>query len=177
MLDFRGNSEAKPPTVDFSGRRRVLIVFMMACMVTLVGRAIDLQVFNKQFLKEKGDMYLVDDEPVSAYRGMITDRSGAPLAISTPVESISVNPRELKTDDKNQLKKREKELRKQQPDVPLTEAQKAQVLNDYRKEKTAKIELMEKLLMLPKGKIQAMLDDDSHKQFAYIARQINPTLS
>lgn len=176
MLDFRGKSEIKQPTVDFSGRRRVLVVFMMACMVTLVGRAIDLQVFNKQFLKEKGDMYLVDDEPVSAYRGMITDRSGAPLAISTPVESISINPRELKIDDKNQLKKLEKELRKQQPEA-LTDVQKAQVLSEYRKEKTAKIEQMEKLLMLPKGKVQELLNDGSHKQFAYIARQINPTLS
>jgi cell division protein FtsI/penicillin-binding protein 2 len=33
---------------------------------------------------------------------MIKDRNGAPLAVSTPVESIAINPRELKTDDKNQ---------------------------------------------------------------------------
>ncbi len=177
MLDFRGKSEAKKPTGDFSGRRKVLIIFMMTCMVTLVGRAIDLQVLNKKFLKDQGDMRLVDDQPVSAYRGMITDRSGAPLAISTPVESISVNPRELKMDDKNQIKQMEKELKASQLGVPLTDDQKAKVLSDYKKQKLLKIAEMEKLLSLPKDKVLAMLNDESHKQFAYIARQINPDLS
>jgi cell division protein FtsI (penicillin-binding protein 3) len=178
MLDFRGKISAeKKPTGDFSGRRKVLVIFMMTCMVVLVGRAIDLQVLNKQFLKDQGDMRLVDDESVSAYRGMITDRSGAPLAISTPVESISVNPRELKMDDKNQLKQLEKELRAKQLGVPLTDEQKAAVLSEYRQQKALKITQMEKLLDLPKNKVSDMLTDGSHKQFAYIARQINPDLS
>lgn len=179
MLDFRGNSnETKKLTSDFSGRRKVLVIFMMSCMAVLVCRAIDLQVLNKKFLKDQGDMRLVDDEAVSAYRGMITDRSGAPLAISTPVESISVNPRELKMDDKNQLKQLEKEFKaSHQLSVPLTDEQKAAVLAEYKKQKVLKIEQMEKLLDLPKGKVLDMLNDDSHKQFAYIARQISPDLS
>lgn len=179
MLDFRGNSnETKKLTSDFSGRRKVLVIFMMSCMAVLVCRAIDLQVLNKKFLKDQGDMRLVDDEAVSAYRGMITDRSGAPLAISTPVESISVNPRELKMDDKNQLKQLEKEFKaSHQLSVPLTDEQKAAVLAEYKKQKVLKIAQMEKLLDLPKGKVLDMLSDDSHKQFAYIARQISPDLS
>ncbi|MDO9212621.1 MAG: penicillin-binding transpeptidase domain-containing protein [Methylococcales bacterium] len=179
MLDFRGNSnETKKLTSDFSGRRKVLVIFMMSCMAVLVCRAIDLQVLNKKFLKDQGDMRLVDDEEVSAYRGMITDRSGAPLAISTPVESISVNPRELKMDDKNQLKQLEKEFKaSRQLSVPLTDEQKAAVLAEYKKQKVLKIAQMEKLLDLPKGKVLDMLSDDSHKQFAYIARQISPDLS
>jgi cell division protein FtsI (penicillin-binding protein 3) len=179
MLDFRGNSnETKKLTSDFSRRRKVLVIFMMSCMAVLVCRAIDLQVLNKKFLKDQGDMRLVDDEAVSAYRGMITDRSGAPLAISTPVESISVNPRELKIDDKNQLKQLEKEFKaSHQLSVPLTDEQKAAVLSEYKKQKVLKIAQMEKLLDLPKGKVLDMLGDDSHKQFAYIARQISPDLS
>lgn len=179
MLDFRGNSnEAKKLPSDFSGRRKMLVIFMMSCMAVLVCRAVDLQVLNKKFLKDQGDMRLVDDEAVSAYRGMITDRSGAPLAISTPVESISVNPRELKMDDKNQLKQLEKEFKTtHQLSVPLTDEQKAAVLSEYKKQKLLKIAQMEKLLDLPKGKVSDMLSDDSHKQFAYIARQISPDLS
>jgi len=40
-------------------------------MAILVGRALDLQVLNKQFLKDQGDMRHVSDMSISAYRGMI----------------------------------------------------------------------------------------------------------
>ncbi len=177
MLDFRSRAEVRKPIGDFSGRRKVLVFFMMICMVVLIGRAFDLQVLNKQFLKDQGDMRLVDDETVSAYRGMIKDRNGAPLAISTPVESISVNPRELKMDDKHQLKQMEKALKESQQGIALTDEQKANVLGEYKKQKLLKIAQMEKILELPKGKILDMLNEDNHKQFAYVARQISPDVS
>ena len=110
MLDFRVRNARKPLVSDFSGRRNFLLFFMMACMLILVGRAIDLQVFNKQFLKEEGDKRQVDDVTVLAYRGMIKDRNEEPLAISTPVESVGVNPRELKFLKEDQLVQMEKLL-------------------------------------------------------------------
>ena len=110
MLDFRVRNAKKPSVTDFSGRRNFLVFFMMACMLILVGRAIDLQVFNKQFLKEEGDKRQVDDVTVSAYRGMIKDRNEEPLAISTPVESVGINPRELKFLKEDQLVQMEKLL-------------------------------------------------------------------
>ncbi|RIZ66997.1 MAG: penicillin-binding protein 2 [Methylococcales bacterium] len=110
MLDFRIRNVRKPLISDFSGRRNFLRFFMMTCMLILVGRAIDLQVFNKQFLKEEGDKRQVDDVTVSAYRGMIKDRNGEPLAISTPVESVGINPRELKFLKDEQLMQIEKLL-------------------------------------------------------------------
>ena len=110
MLDFRVRNAKKPSVSDFSGRRNFLVFFMMACMLILVGRAIDLQVFNKQFLKEEGDKRQVDDVSVSAYRGMIKDRNEQPLAISTPVESVGINPRELKFLKEDQLMQMEKLL-------------------------------------------------------------------
>ena len=110
MLDFRVRSAAKQTTGDFSKRRKFLVVFMMVCMLVLVGRAIDLQVLNKQFLKDEGDKRQVDDVSVSAYRGMIKDRNGDPLAISTPVESVGVNPRELKFVKADQIRLMEKLL-------------------------------------------------------------------
>jgi cell division protein FtsI (penicillin-binding protein 3) len=103
MLDFRIRNVRKLSVSDFSGRRNILLFFMMACMLILVGRAIDLQVFNKQFLKDEGNKRQVDDVAVSAYRGMIKDRNEEPLAISTPVESVGINPRELKFLKEDQL--------------------------------------------------------------------------
>ncbi|MDD5579105.1 MAG: penicillin-binding transpeptidase domain-containing protein [Methylobacter sp.] len=138
MLDFRDNPKTRKSTGDFSDRRKFLMIFMMSCMVVLVGRAFDLQVFNKQFLKAQGDMRHVDDISVSAYRGMIKDRNGEPLAISSPVQSIWVNPQELKWVNKDKIKQ------------------------------------IEQLLNLPTGKVTSLLNESSRKQFAYIARRVNP---
>ena len=110
MLDFRVRKVRKLSISDFSGRRNYLLLFMMACMLILIGRAIDLQVFNKKFLKEEGDKRQIDDVSVSAYRGMITDRNEEPLAISTPVESVGINPRELKYLKEDKIMQMEKLL-------------------------------------------------------------------
>jgi cell division protein FtsI (penicillin-binding protein 3) len=63
--------------------------------VALVWRAVDLHVFNRGFLQQQGDARALRVVPVSAHRGMITDRHGEPLAISTPVDSVWANPQVL----------------------------------------------------------------------------------
>ncbi len=94
---------AKYISDDFTGRRKGLLVVMMLAMSVLVGRAAYLQIFNKDFLQDKGDLQHVGVVPVSAYRGQIKDRNGEPLAISTPVQSIWVNPRQLKEADSEKI--------------------------------------------------------------------------
>ncbi|WP_455204728.1 peptidoglycan D,D-transpeptidase FtsI family protein [Kaarinaea lacus] len=61
----------------------------------LMWRAVDLHVLNKDFLQQQGDARYLRTVSVPAHRGMITDRYGEPLAISTPVESVWANPQEL----------------------------------------------------------------------------------
>lgn len=98
-------NEATLSSRDYSKRRRVVLGAILFGMTILVYKAVDLQVFNKEFLQEQGDMRHVSEVPVSAYRGMIRDRNGAPLAISTPVESIWINPQEFKvTATRQQIK-------------------------------------------------------------------------
>lgn len=101
----RYKNEATLLSHDYSKRRRVVLGVILLGMTTLVYKAVDLQVFNKNFLQKEGDMRHVSEVPVSAYRGMIRDRNGAPLAISTPVESIWINPQEFKvTATRGQIK-------------------------------------------------------------------------
>jgi len=95
MRRFNTQKQTRKPVNDFAVRRKVLLAFMLGGMALLVGRAFDLQVLNKQFLKQQGDMRHVSEVAVSAYRGMILDRNDEPLAISSPVESAWVNPMEL----------------------------------------------------------------------------------
>ena len=78
-------------------RKRLLLVcsFLGLASVGLLARALNLQVINHAFYQEQGDARFLRDLPIATSRGMITDRNGEPLAISSPVESIWANPREL----------------------------------------------------------------------------------
>ncbi len=68
---------------------------MLSVIVGLTVRAADLQIRNKDFLQNQGDVRHMRTVEVPAYRGAIIDKSGEPLAISTPVDSIWLNPKEL----------------------------------------------------------------------------------
>jgi len=75
----------------------VLSVFAMAIAGLLV-RALDMQVINQTFFQQQGDARHQRVVPISAHRGDIYDRNGEPLAISTPVDSVWANPKEIKND-------------------------------------------------------------------------------
>ena len=76
-------------------RVSLVTVFFSLVAVSLVARAVQLQVFNKDFLNQEADTRHLRTEKISAHRGTITDRNGEPLAISTPVDSVWANPKEL----------------------------------------------------------------------------------
>lgn len=70
----------------------VCAVFALAAAV-LVARAADLQILSHPFLAGRAARQQLRTVELPAHRGMILDRNGQPLAISTPVESVWVNPR------------------------------------------------------------------------------------
>ncbi|MBN8717289.1 MAG: penicillin-binding protein 2 [Stenotrophomonas sp.] len=78
-------------------RKRLLLVCVLlgAGSMALLARAFNLQVVDQAFYRKQGDARFVREIPIATSRGMITDRNGEPLAISSPVESIWANPREL----------------------------------------------------------------------------------
>jgi cell division protein FtsI (penicillin-binding protein 3) len=67
--------------------------------ITLLGiivwKILDLQVINNEILQEQGNRRTVRNDVISAHRGNIVDRNGQALAISTPVQSLWLNPREI----------------------------------------------------------------------------------
>ncbi len=79
----------------FQGRRIFLYLCMGLAAVTLLYRAVCLQVLDKEFLLHQGEARHLRVVSLPAHRGMIQDRNGEPLAISTPVESVWINPQEL----------------------------------------------------------------------------------
>lgn len=79
----------------YAGRLRFVLGALGLATMVLMWRAVDLHVFNREFLQNQGDARALRVVEVPAHRGMITDRHGEPLAISTPVESVWANPKEL----------------------------------------------------------------------------------
>ncbi len=81
----------------YNPRHRLLLVggVMGLCAVALVARAFTLQVVNSEFYRKQGDERILREIEIPTSRGMITDRNGEPLAVSTPVESVWGNPQEL----------------------------------------------------------------------------------
>lgn len=84
---------------DHFARLMTLAIFFSMLLVILIWRMLDLTVLHRQFLQGQGNARSLRVIDIPAYRGMITDRNGTPLAISTPVESVWVNPKEFSPDE------------------------------------------------------------------------------
>ncbi|MEO6563028.1 MAG: penicillin-binding transpeptidase domain-containing protein [Nitrosospira sp.] len=93
-----------PRIVLPAGRSRLLVAFLLLGLVGLTGRAAYLQGMHNGFLQQKGESRYSRVLEMSAHRGMITDRHGEPLAISTPVESVWSSPQDMSATPE-QLKK------------------------------------------------------------------------
>ena len=79
-----------------SNRRLYVVMGMLGlCVLALGWRAVDLHVGQHEYLSRQGDLRNLRIEPLAAHRGVITDRDGRPLAVSTPVTTLWANPREV----------------------------------------------------------------------------------
>lgn len=76
-------------------RFRIVLTLLALMVGAIAWRIVDLQVIDQSFLKNQGDARSVRHIPIPAHRGLITDRHGEPLAVSTPVTTLWGNPREL----------------------------------------------------------------------------------
>ncbi len=94
-------------------RSAVILGLVVLGAVGLAARAVELQLIDHGFLARQGDNRSMRVIKIAAHRGAITDRSGEPLAVSTPVDSVWVNPQEL-NDNIDQLPRLAKALKQDQ---------------------------------------------------------------
>jgi len=73
-------------------RARLLLLLVFCGFMVLAARAFYLQGLHNDFLQQKGESRYARVVEISAHRGMVTDRNGEPLAVSTPVESVWASP-------------------------------------------------------------------------------------
>ncbi len=86
-------------------RARLLLLLVFGAFMVLAARALYLQGLHNDFLQQKGETRYARVVEMSAHRGMVTDRAGEPLALSTPVESVWASPAdvELTTEQRARL--------------------------------------------------------------------------
>ena len=80
---------------QYTGRFYSLVVLLGLLVGVLVWRLVNLTIVDRQFLQSQGDARSIRVIDIPAYRGMIKDRNGEPLAVSSPVQSIWANPKDF----------------------------------------------------------------------------------
>jgi len=79
--------------------RLYLVHFTLTLCLGVIGWKVGtLHIIERDFLQYQGDARTIRSEPIVAHRGIITDRNGEPLAVSTPVKSIWLDPRQIISD-------------------------------------------------------------------------------
>jgi len=81
----------------FGLRTRLWLVgaALVLAALALLGRAAKVQVADRAFYQREANARILRTLELPATRGIITDRNGEPLAVSTPVPSLAANPRVL----------------------------------------------------------------------------------
>lgn len=96
-MGVRDLNQTKRTPFLFADRRLwIIVIFLSIIALGLMIRLIDLTIINRQFLKNQGNARTLRRLIIPAHRGMILDRYGEPLAISTPVTAVWIDPSAFK---------------------------------------------------------------------------------
>jgi cell division protein FtsI (penicillin-binding protein 3) len=79
-----------------ASRLNLLLWIALVWAVLILGRLLQLQIVSHDELRRRADAQQLRDLEVRAPRGAISDRNGRPLAMSLPVDSVAVDPRQIK---------------------------------------------------------------------------------
>lgn len=118
---------ANPGLIMTMGRARIVLAGLGLLFAALIGRALYLQLAQQDFLVNQGEARFRRTLTLEANRGVITDRNGEPLAISTPVQSIWASPDGMSAVPPDKLKELARLL-----EMPAAEV--ADKLNDKKRE-------------------------------------------
>ena len=81
---------------NYPWRLAVFLGLLSFLVILLIIRVITLSIIHREFLENQGNARAIRTIEIPAYRGLILDRNAHPLAISTPVYAISIDPKKFK---------------------------------------------------------------------------------
>ena len=79
----------------FRNRFLIVLFFILGATIVLVFRSFQLQYLERDFLNQQADARHIRTEKMASNRGSIFDRRGTPLAVSTPIDSVIINPKQF----------------------------------------------------------------------------------
>ena len=79
----------------FRNRFLIVLFFILGATIVLVFRSFQLQYLERDFLNQQADARHIRPEKMVSNRGSIFDRRGTPLAVSTPIDSVIINPKQF----------------------------------------------------------------------------------
>jgi len=156
---------------------------MLALLLVIGGlmfRAVWLEVFQQQWLQHQADKRQMKVVTVPAYRGMITDRNGEPMAISSPVESLWCNPRELlkaREDMRDEYDLAKRVSNAGAANSSTKAADTKAVAGTHFAELEEGFREIEHELEIPDGELLKRLEAARDKSFFYLGRQLPPELA
>ena len=99
--------KAKPSTTEIQGivrwRFGLVLLAFGALLLIVAGRLVYLHTIEHPFLYEQGEKRTLRTETQPAVRGTITDRFGKPIAVSTPVVDLWINPKHFSLEKVNEV--------------------------------------------------------------------------
>lgn len=156
----------------FKGRRLFLMLTLLTVIGFLLLRAAWLEVFQQSMLQERAQKRQTRVVSVPAYRGMILDRNGDPMAVSSPVEALWCNPRILLAERRDLLANYDEAYDQYGPEDARTIAA-AQAVDKLENG----LLTIENVLNLDRGALLDRLEAASSKSFLYLERQLPPMLA
>ncbi len=80
---------------EYPWRLRWVWFLLLVGMTLVIGRLLQLNLHERNFLLRQGDARMIRKVPIAAHRGMVTDRHSQTLAVSAPVFTLWANPQEI----------------------------------------------------------------------------------
>lgn len=159
-------SITEKPTLAFDMWRFYLLwVTVFLCFVVLVTRAFYVQVVNKDFLQNKANANILRTEQLKAMRGVISDRHGVPLAISTPIMNVVIDPRDY-FEAKKQYEEISEKIKK--------EPENARRLRRELPDKNLNLDELADIVGMDRASLKKMMNDRPRSRYLVLKKEVPP---
>lgn len=162
----------------FQGRRFFLMLALISVIGVLMLRAIWLEIFQQEMLQEKAGQRQTRVISIPAYRGMIVDRNGEPMAVSSPVKSLYSNPALLMRS--YHVLRDDYDISRQRANANLATAQDrvdSQIAGERLSKFKQGLTSVEKALALKPGELLDRIQANQESSFLYLGRHLSPELA